>query len=122
MDILMNVLQNYWGVLVVVLGFGVYAIFQRQNAKRIILGLMLQIEKEAESLALSTGDAKFQFVVDKGYQLLPQGARIFITPTMFESLCQSLYDQAKKYLEKYLHTDKVQSTEESVETASAINQ
>lgn len=99
------VLQSYWGVILVVLGFGVYTIFQRQNAKKIILSLMLRLEKEAETLALTTGDAKFQFVVDKGYQLLPQGARIFITPAMFKALAQTLYDEAKKYLEKYLHTD-----------------
>jgi hypothetical protein len=99
---LISILQGYWGIIVVVLGFGVYALFQRQNAKKIILGLMLQLEKEAETLALSTGDAKFQFLVDKGYQMLPQGARAFITPAMFQSLAQNLYDQAKKYIVDFI--------------------
>jgi hypothetical protein len=97
-----NLGQVYWGVIAVVLGFGIYAIFQHQNAKKIILGLMLQLEKEAETLALATGDAKFQFLVDKGYQMLPQGARMFITPAMFRSLAQNLYDQAKKYIVDYI--------------------
>lgn len=101
-QILTNVAQAYWGIIAVIIGFIVYAVFNWQNAKKIILGLMLQLEKEAETLALSTGDAKFQFVVDKGYQLLPQGARIFITPAMFTALAKSLYDEAKKYLVKYM--------------------
>ena len=106
MDIqtILNIALTYWGAIAVVLAFVVYAIFNWQNAKKIILGLMLQLEREAETLALATGDAKFQFVVDKGYQLLPQGARMFITPAMFESLAQSLYDGAKKYLTKYIPT------------------
>jgi len=94
--------QTYWGIIAVVLFFGFYSIFHWQNAKKIILGLMFQLEKESVTLAISTGDAKFQFVVDKGYQLLPQGARIFITPAMFESLARSMYDQAKKYITKYM--------------------
>jgi len=94
--------QTYWGIIAVVIFFGFYSIFHWQNAKKIILSLMLQLEKEATTLALTTGDAKFQFVVDKGYQLLPQGARMFITPAMFTSLAQSMYDQAKKYLVKYM--------------------
>lgn len=102
MQTIINLLLAYWGVIAIVIVFGVYAIFNWQNAKKIILGLMLQLEREAETLALSTGDAKFQFVVDKGYQLLPQGARVFITPAMFTSLAQSLYDGAKKYLTKYI--------------------
>jgi len=93
-----SILHQYWGIIAVILGFGVYAIFQRQTTKKIILSLMLQLEKEAETLALATGDAKFQFLVDKGYQLLPQGARVFITPAMFTSLAQNLYDKAKSYL------------------------
>ena len=100
-----NLAQSHWGVIAVVLCFMVYAIFHLQNAKKIILGLMLQLEKEAETLALSTGDAKFQFVVDKGYQLLPQGARVFITPAMFTSLAQGLYDSAKKYLVDYVPSE-----------------
>lgn len=102
LSLLLSFLLAYWGVAAVLIFFVVYAIYNWQNAKKIILGLMLQLEKEAETLALSTGDAKFQFVVDKGYQLLPQGARVFITPAMFESLAQDLYDSAKKYLVKYI--------------------
>lgn len=102
MNTLISLLQSYWGIIVVTLCFVIYAVFQREQAKKIILGLMLQLEKEAETLVLSTGDAKFQFLVDKGYQLLPQGARVFITPAMFTSLAQSLYDGAKKYLAGYI--------------------
>lgn len=102
MDIVMALLQTYWGILVVILGFSVFTIFQRQTAKKIILSLMLQIEKNAETLSLQTGETKFQFIVDKGYQLLPQSIRIFITPAMFTKMAQAIYDEAKGYVTKYL--------------------
>jgi|GEM_PF-2553599 len=88
----------YWGLITVVLGFVVYGLFQRENAKKIILSLMLRLEKEAESLALETGDAKLQFMLDKGYQLLPAGVRMFISESTFDELATSLYNKAKSYL------------------------
>jgi len=95
---IINLLLPYWGIIGVVLGFGGYFLFQRDGAKKIILSLMLRLEKEAESLCLTNGTDKFQFLVDRGYQLLPVPARLLITQKMFESLAQSLYNTAKNYL------------------------
>ena len=95
---IINLLLPYWGIIAVVFGFGGYALFQHDSAKKIILSLIIRIEKEAESLALNTGADKFQFLVERGYQLLPTPARLFITLPMFESLAQSLYNTAKLYL------------------------
>lgn len=97
-SLILSLIQPFWGIISAVLGFGVYAFFNLQSAKKIILSLMLQLEKQAETLALTTGDQKFDYLVTNGYQMLPQSARIFITPAMFKSLAQSLYDKAKKYL------------------------
>jgi len=95
---IINLLLPYWGIIAVALGFGGYVLFQRDGAKKIILSLIIRIEKEAETLALNTGADKFQFLVDRGYQLLPTPARLLITQKMFESLAQSLYNSAKNYL------------------------
>ena len=95
---LINMAQNYWGFISVVLGFGGYAIFQRENAKKIILSLMLRLEKEAETLALNTGDEKLEFMTEKGYQLLPSSVRLFIPQATFNNLVKSLYNKAKGYL------------------------
>jgi len=95
---MINYLQSYWGIIATILGFIVYAVFQRENAKKIILSIMLRLEKEAENLALETGDAKLEFISEKGYLLLPANVRLFITEASFKSLVKSLYDKAKQYL------------------------
>lgn len=107
---ILGLIQPFWGIISALFGFGVYAFFNLQSAKKIILSLMLQLEKQAETLALTTGDQKFDYLVTRGYQILPQSARIFITPAMFQSLAQKLYDQAKKYL----NTPEVKSTTSDV--------
>lgn len=59
---------------------------------------MLRAEKEAEIMLFKTGDEKFVFVVDYGYQLLPAYVKMFITYKMFEDMAKSLYGSAKGYL------------------------
>jgi len=100
MDIqnIISLAQNYWGFISVALGFGGFAFFQREQAKKIILSLMLRLEKEAETLALNTGDEKLEFMMDKGYQLLPASVRLFVPQATFNGLVKSLYDKAKAYL------------------------
>src|SRR3972149_7109801 len=95
---LITLLLNYWGLLSVGIGFIIYAIFQREQAKKIILSLMLRLEKESEALALKTGDDKLEFMLIKGYQLLPMQVRMFVSQTMFNTLAKTLYDKAKEYL------------------------
>ncbi|WP_088186028.1 hypothetical protein [Desulfosporosinus sp. FKA] len=117
MDVVISLLQQYWGIGAVVVGFGVYAFFNLQSAKKIILSVMLQLEKNAEALVLSTGEQKFDYLVTRGYQILPQSARVFITPAMFSSLAQTLYDRAKKYLEIPVTSDVIEKDEPEQQTA-----
>lgn len=99
MDVFLSTLQSYWGIILFVICFVIYLVSQgKTRATQIILSLMLRAEKEAESLLLQTGDQKFAFVVDKGYQLLPRTVRLFITYAMFEDMAKLLYASAKNYL------------------------
>lgn len=116
-QIALNLLQSYWGIISTILGFVVYTYFNVQDAKKTILSIMLQLEKQAEALALSTGEQKFDYLVTKGYQIIPQSARVFITPNMFRSLAQALYDEAKKYLEVKDNTTIVEKEEPEQQTA-----
>jgi len=98
-DVFLSTLQQYWGIILFVICFVIFLVSQgREEAKKIILSLMLRVEKEAEALLLKNGDQKFMFVVSYGYNLLPKTARIFITYTMFESMANTLYASAKEYL------------------------
>ncbi|MHB8125845.1 MAG: hypothetical protein ACYDEJ_09450 [Desulfitobacteriaceae bacterium] len=88
---------NYWVIVLIFVLFGAYWIFQRKKAEQILLGLMLRAEKEAEALLLQTGDQKFEWVIQKGWELLPEGARVFIPKLLFVEIAQTLYNKAKDY-------------------------
>lgn len=99
MDMLFGYLQDYWGLLLFVVAFCIYLVnIGRAEAKKVILSLMLRVEKDAEALLLKTGEEKLGFVVERGYQLLPPMIRAFITFTMFQDLANKLYVEAKNYL------------------------
>ncbi|AFQ45140.1 hypothetical protein [Desulfosporosinus meridiei] len=99
MDVILAYLQNYWGIILFVIGFITFLVTQgKAEAAQIILSLMLRAEKEAECLVLKNGDEKFSFVVDYGYRLLPRTARLFITYTMFSDMAKIFYASAKNYL------------------------
>ena len=117
-QMIINLLLPYWGIITSGIGFVVYALFQRENAKKIILSIMLRLEKEAESLALQTGDDKLEFMLDKGYQLLPGSVRIFLPQVTFNELAKSLYDKAKGYL-IVQQSKNITSVELPVENVSA---
>lgn len=116
-----NLFQQYWGIISTILGFIVYALVQRENAKKIILSLMLRLEKEAENLALTTGDDKLEFMLEKGYQLLPANVKLFVPQATFNDLAKSLYDKAKGYL--IVHQGKVSEAVKPVpvENGNMIN-
>lgn len=99
METALGYIQNFWGLLLVVAVFIIYLISQgRTKAGKIVLSLMLRLEKQAEEYALQTGEEKFGFVVEKGYQLLPKYVRLVFSYNMFVELAERLYDEAKNYL------------------------
>lgn len=99
MEAALNYAQDYWGLLLVAVVFIIYLISQgRAKAGQIVLSLMLRLEKQAEEYALQTGEEKFGFVVEKGYQLLPRYVRLVISYKMFVELADRLYNEAKNYL------------------------
>ena len=120
MDIqnLINIFQEYWGIISTILGFIGYALVQRENAKKIILSLMLRLEKEAEALALQTGDDKLEFMLEKGYQLLPSNVRLFVPQATFNELAKSLYVKAKSYLIVHQAKEVVKPVEVPVKNVS----
>ncbi len=99
METALNHVQEFWGLLLVAVAFIIYLISQgRAKSGQIVLSLMLRLEKHAEEYALQTGEEKFGFVVEKGYQLLPRYVRLVISYKMFEELADRLYNEAKNYL------------------------
>ncbi len=99
METALGYVNQFWGLLLVMAVFIIYVISQgRAKAGKIVLSLMLRLEKQAEEYALQTGEEKFGFVVEKGYQLLPRYVRLVLSYKMFEELAGKLYEEAKNYL------------------------
>ncbi|EHQ92077.1 hypothetical protein [Desulfosporosinus youngiae] len=123
MDIVLSGLQAYWGLILLVSGFVVFLVSQgKAKATKIILSLMLQVEKQAEALVLEVGDQKFSFVVSKGYELLPRAVRMVMTYSMFENMARTLYASAKNYLTELNSTDVHQKPkQEAVQEVKGID-
>lgn len=89
---------NYWQYGLTVVGALSYYFTHRASAtayaKSKIKLLMLSAEKYAEQLMLDNGQAKFNWVVDKGYNMLPAPVRMFVSYAMFKAVAQSLFDDA----------------------------
>jgi hypothetical protein len=101
---LVDLVTQYWGVGVVVIGGGIYFATHKKIAmnfaKSTIKSLMLAAEKGAEQLILENGPAKLEWVVEKGYAMMPPIVKPFISKDLFRVLVQSLFDEAKDLIEK----------------------
>lgn len=64
-------------------------------AKKKASTLIFAAEKYSETLLLSYGKEKMDFVVSEGYKLLPSMVRVFISMDTFRNEAQKLFDFAK---------------------------
>jgi hypothetical protein len=100
-----NLFVQYWGIAALaVLGVAYFVTHKKialAYAKRKISSLMLAAEKGAEDLVLSNGQAKLQWVVDKGYDIMPSAVRLFISKPLFTTLVQILFNEAKGLVESH---------------------
>jgi hypothetical protein len=98
MSQILDFISNYWGFGATAVGALGYYFTHKASAtafaKSKIKLLMLSAEKYAEQLALDNGQAKFNWVVDKGYNMLPAPVRMFVSYPMFKQITQTLFDEA----------------------------
>lgn len=100
-----EIIANYWGIGVAVVIGGGWAVTHKKAAlaftKSKIKTLMLAAEKGAEDFVLENGPAKLEWVVEKGYVVLPPLVKLFVSKDLFRILVQSLFDEAKEYIEAH---------------------
>lgn len=93
-----DILTQYWGLAVAFVIGAAYVATHRTTAlayaKKRAIALMLTAEKRAEALILADGPAKFAWVVDKGYDMLPAAVRLFVSKPLFKTIVQALFDEA----------------------------
>ncbi|MCZ8512390.1 hypothetical protein O9H85_08080 [Paenibacillus filicis] len=100
-----QIINQYWGIVSVFLFGVVYVITHYQAsiafAKKKAITLMLAVEKKAEQLALDNGQDKFNWVCDKGYDLLPSVVRLVVSKPLFKTIVQSLFDEAIAFAKQH---------------------
>lgn len=93
-----NFLTEYWGLISLFVGGICYAITHYKLAlsfaKNKAIVLMLSAEANSEKLALTTGQTKFSWVLNHGYDLLPSVVRLVISKPTFSIIVQDLFDKA----------------------------
>lgn len=100
---LLQILGHYWGIVAGVVVLGVWALLDWKNFRQNVAGMILFVEKNAETLLIDgvSGEAKHQWVVDQTYPLLPAWLKAFITKDRYhlivENIFQWLLSVAKKH-------------------------
>lgn len=105
MNTIYSLLGQYWGIVTIVVAgllyFGVDKTARKtaiKFAEKKAMTLMFGIEKKCEDFALQSGKDKFDWVVEKGYDLLPAPVRLIISPALFKTIVQGLHDDAVKFV------------------------
>lgn len=92
--------EQFWGLIALLVCVVLYRETAFSFAKQKAAHLMLIAEKRAEEFLLETGRDKFEWVVEKGYSILPAVVKMFISYKVFRIIVQELFDAAIDYAEK----------------------
>jgi hypothetical protein len=102
---IVDIASNNWGIIVAFVIGVIYVITHYKTsvayARKKAVSLMLAAEKKAEDLLLTDGPAKFAWVVDKGYDLLPAAVRLFVSKPLFKTIVQALFDEAVAFAQAH---------------------
>lgn len=96
---LKQILWDYRFIVILVLGVGIYCLFEWRRAKTIAYGLMLQAKILAKDAVLKSGQQQEEWVCKRAYQFLPKTLTMFISEDNMRKLVHYLYTKAKDYLD-----------------------
>lgn len=88
---------SWWGLLIVVLFLVGYAIYDWGKARKLIASMIFLAEERARELVLENGEAKFNWVKENAYPMLPKWIRFLLTEDMYEALIQKVFDELKEW-------------------------
>jgi len=101
MQVILDFLMNYWGIIGVVVLFGIELYREREVAVKRIRDLMFLAEEKGRKHILKTGEEKFNWVLDNGYAYMPPILKTFVSKDLFAALVQSVYDQIMKWADEH---------------------
>lgn len=88
---------QWWGLIGVVLIIALKFIFDRKNMVEKTVELIYLAEEKAKQCVLNTGEEKFQWVVENGYQYLPATVKLFISKALYAVIVQEIFDRIKEW-------------------------
>ncbi len=97
MSAILEFIVNWWGLIgfaiIVVLKF----VYDRKNMVEKIVELIFLAEEKAKKHVLKTGEEKFQWVIENGYQYLPTALKPFISREFYAVIVQAVFDRIVKW-------------------------
>lgn len=94
-----DLIFSWWGLLVAGVIGVLYLIFDWQDAKARIRGLIFVAEEQARQFALATGKEKMAWVVVHGYPYMPAWLKLVISETAFQGIVQYVFDKLVTWAE-----------------------
>jgi hypothetical protein len=109
MNIALDILAKYWGLIVLVVGLVVWAIRDWASFRSSIGAMILYVEKNAETLVLENGQAvkdgkaKHDWVAEQMYPLLPAWLKGFVSEQKFHDIIEAIFQRLIALAEKNRH-------------------
>lgn len=101
MDSVIQVLAHYWGIIVVVLALGLWALLDWKDFRQHVAGAIVYVEKHAEELALASGPDKHQWVVDQTWPVLPAWLKVFVTKERYDLIVEAIFQWLLSVAQKH---------------------
>lgn len=90
-------LSSWWGLVVAVVLLVGYAIYDWKKARKLIASMIFHAEERARELVLENGEAKFNWVKENTYPMLPKWIKFLLTEDMYKALIQKVFDELKEW-------------------------
>mgnify|MGYP001302758394 FL=1 len=88
---------SWWGLVVAVILLVGYAIYDWGRARKLIASMIFHAEERARELMLENGEAKFNWVKENTYPMLPKWVKFLLTEDMYKALIQKVFDELKEW-------------------------
>lgn len=90
-------LSSWWGLLVATVLLVGYAIHDWRKVRKLIASMIFHAEERARELVLENGEAKFNWVKENTYPMLPKWIKFLLTEDMYKALIQKVFDELKEW-------------------------
>lgn len=94
---MLEFITNWWGLITVAIMLIIYIVRDYEKAKFRIASKIFIAEERARELALATGEAKFNWVKNNTYHLLPKWMKILLSEEMYQELIQRVFNELKRW-------------------------